>query len=816
MKRGEKFLLIIFVFIILLNLSLIRADSQNASGSEWWMYGKFLNHTASDGVSFPIIPMNYTTFATYSDPLYGNSIGGTPAVINGSVYIGNYAGIFYRLNASNISQKIDSFNDTSYNPGSNPEILSSPAVINGLVYFGGTGLDILFVLNATNLSQVINSTASASATSPVILANGFAYTHSSAGASVHQYNASNSVLIGNYGIPSWEGNSLDMPPTYSNGSIYTGSYNGGTPAFLQFNASNITQGPIGNFSYSLLQGWAGGSSDDAPLVWNNSIYFGTTYNSQNFTLGTFYELNATNVSNGSIATFNVGVGGSADNFYMPTLATDNKTNITYVYVSEAWTRTLYQLYATNLTQRANYTNGTGPGNGPYIYSETVANGFVYFGTNDGYMNQVNASNVSQLIGKVYIGANDAIAAPAYDNGFLYFGALNGLVYQLNATNLSSYLVNDTTPPQVTFNFPWNFTTYSGSFPVSISMNKNGYCNYSFNGGLSNYTLTPYAGAPSYLWYGNSPTIPDGIYTVTAYCVDSFGNINYNTTINVTMYTPPPTSGTGGLGAQGYNNYTANITTSGTTTSASAIIPNITSGTPVTVNINTGAIGVSQLTITTNKSISTANISIAATNRPSTADLEISANGSVYQAFNISTTGLNDSNIKNVTIRFQINISWFTLNHLDPTNTVLYRNTNTTPTSTNWTALPTTLISEDANYYYFIAISPGFSDYTIFSASLNCNNGNTRCFLNESQICTNQVWVLSQNCQLGCSDGLCITTSQEAAAFFQNAFTNIGLFASNNLGIGGAVFYFVMIIVTSGIVIAYITLINVIRKRPKRK
>jgi PGF-pre-PGF domain-containing protein len=272
---------------------------------------------------------------------------------------------------------------------------------------------------------------------------------------------------------------------------------------------------------------------------------------------------------------------------------------------------------------------------------------------------------------------------------------------------------------------------------------------------------------------------------------------------------PPSQG-------GYNNYTTNVTTSGNITTASASLSNITSGSPFTVNINTGSIGVSQLTITTNQSISNANISIAPANRPTRADLEIATNGSIYQSFNISTTGLNDSNIANVTIIFHINISWFIANNVDPANTALYRNTNTTPTSTNWTALPTTLISQDANYYYFLAISPGFSDYTIFSASLTCDNGNMRCFLNNSQICTNQVWVLSQNCQLGCSDGTCISTSQEAATFLQNAFTNIGLFASNNLGIGGAVFYFVMIVVTSGAVVAYITLVNVIRRRRQKR
>jgi hypothetical protein len=172
---------------------------------------------------------------------------------------------------------------------------------------------------------------------------------------------------------------------------------------------------------------------------------------------------------------------------------------------------------------------------------------------------------------------------------------------------------------------------------------------------------------------------------------------------------------------------------------------------------------------------------------------------------------------NVTIRFQVNISWFTANHLDPLNTKLYRNTNTTRRTTNWTALPTILLSQDSQYYYFLATSPGFSDYSVFATIFSCNTGEIRCFLNDSQVCSSEVWILSKNCQLGCNNdnGKCITTSDEAVAFFQNVFSNIGNFVSTTINLGGVLFYFAFIIIISGIIVAYITLINSIRRRQKK-
>ena len=448
---------------------------------------------------------------------------------------------------------------------------------------------------------------------------------------------------------------------------------------------------------------------------------------------------------------------------------------------------------------------------------------VYIGGNNGkfgYYNWVTNSSAS-LTATGPIGTSQ-ITALTYDpnNKLAYLGGYNPGYFGVynRATNVTQNLT--ATASWITPNAIRGLT-YSTQNNLVYMVGDNGiFGDYN----ITSNTTEDLRSTASWMFAQNTSafSLRRVVYDPTdnlVYFIGDYGIFGiYNRTANATLQavvTAVPAPQINSPAQQGYYNYTTNTSTSQGITTASVSIPSITAGTPFNININTGgAIGVNQLTITANQSITNANLSIAPANNPSKADLQISVNGTIYQSFNISTKGLNDSNIANVTIRFYVNISWFTANHVDPLSLRLYRNTNSTPTA-NWTALPTALIGKDSQYYYFIAVSPGFSDYTIFAAQLTCDNGDMRCFLNDSQICTSQVWVLSQNCQLGCSDGLCITTSSEAARFLQNAFTNIGLFASNNLGIGGAVFYFVMIIVTSGIVIAYITLVNVIRKRRKK-
>lgn len=447
---------------------------------------------------------------------------------------------------------------------------------------------------------------------------------------------------------------------------------------------------------------------------------------------------------------------------------------------------------------------------------------VYIGGNNGKFGYYNwATNTSGSLTATGPIGTSQITALTYDpnNKLAYLGGYNPGFFGVynRATNVTQNLTGTA-----------SWISPNAIRSLTYSTQNNLIYMVGDNGIFGDYNITSNVTEdlrPTALWMFTQNTSAFSLRRVTydstdnlIYLIGDYGIFGiYNRTANATLQAVVaaiPAPQINNILQQGYNSYTANTSTKGGITTASVSIPNINAGTPFNVNINTGgSIGVNQLTITTNKSISMGNLSIAPASNPSKADLRVSVNGTVYQSFNISTTGLNDSNIANVLIRFYVNISWFTTNHVDPLSLRLYRNTNTTQTA-NWTALPTALIAEDSQYYYFLAISPGFSAYSVFAAELICNDGTVRCFLNDSQICTSEVWVVSKNCQLGCNkdNGRCITTSDEAVTSFQNAFNAVGVFVSNNFNVGGVAYFFVFIIVISGIIVGYISLINAIRKK----
>lgn len=129
---------------------------------------------------------------------------------------------------------------------------------------------------------------------------------------------------------------------------------------------------------------------------------------------------------------------------------------------------------------------------------TIANGYVYLGTNSGNrVFQFNASNVSQLVAQ-YPTTGD-VGIPAVANGSIYVND-NSYLYQLNATNISSKIAS--------------YSAYSMSSPVIANgyVYVGGYHNlYQFNASnvsqkIANYSSNYYFGIPAvangYVYVGN--------------------------------------------------------------------------------------------------------------------------------------------------------------------------------------------------------------------------------------------------------------------------------------------------------------------------
>lgn len=80
-------------------------------------------------------------------------------------------------------------------------------------------------------------------------------------------------------------------------------------------------------------------------------------------------------------------------------------------------------------------------------------------------------------------------------------------------------------------------------------------------------------------------------------------------------------------------------------------------------------------------------------------------GVAYRYLNLTATNLTVAEVS-ATITFSVNRSWAENASVDPSSITLYRYDG------NWTALTTTCTGEDGDFFYFEAVSPGFSLFAI--------------------------------------------------------------------------------------------------------
>ncbi|MBU0457725.1 MAG: PQQ-binding-like beta-propeller repeat protein [Nanoarchaeota archaeon] len=437
-------LTIVSVLILLGLVGFVSAEnSESGNLSEWRMFGRYLNHTTWDGVAFPTISgLNNASYTA------GNDFFSSPAVANGSVYVGNYDNKLYQFNASNVSQLIASY--TAAN-----DVNSRPAVVNGYVYVGSSD-NKLYQLNASDVSQMIASYSTGTNmfifSSPAI-ANGYIYFGNSAILNTtgyfYQLNASNiSQQIANFS----PGDRIYSSPAVTSEYVYIGSDDDN---LYQLNASNVSQ-HIANYT-------TGSNIFGSPAVANGYVYIGSDDHK-------LYQLNASNVS--QLIAFYATGGNIAS---CPAVANG------YVYIGSNDNK-LYQLNASNVSQVvAFYTTG-----GSIRYSSpTVAGGSIYVGSYDFKLYQLNASNVSQLL--AYYTTGSLIAdSPAVADDYVYIGSNDNKFYQLNASDIS--LGFDTINPIVTLNSPSAGYYNDSSASENITFNCSATDTVGLNAGLANISL----------------------------------------------------------------------------------------------------------------------------------------------------------------------------------------------------------------------------------------------------------------------------------------------------------------------------------------
>lgn len=118
------------------------------------------------------------------------------------------------------------------------------------------------------------------------------------------------------------------------------------------------------------------------------------------------------------------------------------------------------------------------------------------------------------------------------------------------------------------------------------------------------------------------------------------------------------------------------------------------------------IGFKQINITVRNPAQTVTISVTKLDKqPATVVHTVS--GKVYKYIEIDTKNLEDEDLDEVKIQFQVNKSWISENNIDEATIALNRYH-----ANKWNKLSTQKVSEDSSYIYYEAETPGFTTFAI--------------------------------------------------------------------------------------------------------
>jgi parallel beta-helix repeat protein len=179
----------------------------------------------------------------------GSLVLSSPAVVNGVVYLGSYDDSVYALNATTGALV------WSYATGG--AVISSPAVVNGVVYVGSDDGNVYALDAATGALVWSYATGSLVLSSPAVV-NGVVYVGSDDG-NVYALDAATGALVWSYAT----GGGVYSSPAVADGVVYVGSYDDSVYAL------NATTGAL-VWSYA-----TGGGVYSSPAVADGVVYVGS-------------------------------------------------------------------------------------------------------------------------------------------------------------------------------------------------------------------------------------------------------------------------------------------------------------------------------------------------------------------------------------------------------------------------------------------------------------------------------------------------------------------------------------------------------------
>ncbi|HYK36730.1 PQQ-binding-like beta-propeller repeat protein [Alloacidobacterium sp.] len=418
-----------------------------------------------------------------------SNIQSSPAVVNGVVYFGSDDHNLYAVNASTGARL------WTYTTGG--FVNSSPAVVNGVVYFG-SGDDNVYALNASTGALLWKQANGGSGAFSPAVVNGVVYI--GCGQSLCALNASTGAELWTYtSIVSFVTALSASPPAVVNGVVYFGADDGYVYALNASTGAKLWSSLIANGVYS------------SPAVANGVVFISGSSSVEN----TLHALNA----NTGAQLWSSKVGPNEG-----TVAVANGV----VYVCSGFDGMAYALSASTGAKLWSFATG-----GPLENSSpAVANGVVYLAGGDSVY-ALNASTGAQLWRHAVDGVSGfLISSPTVVDGVVYIGAGasdpgQGYVYAFTPVSGSADLFlriqpSATTVHQgdlLTFAFPvWNLGPDVAEGEVLSNLQVPAgttfdYVRISGTPGLGTCTHPPYGGTGQIICHEGDGMAPNTTWTV---------------------------------------------------------------------------------------------------------------------------------------------------------------------------------------------------------------------------------------------------------------------------------------------------------------
>ncbi len=233
----------------------------------------------------------------------------------------------------------------------------------------------------------------------------------------------------------------------TNGTSVTGASFSNTSVVLTWNKTFLIEnGSSQNFWFNITASQPGTYNFTVTILDNNSVSNSTNINiTINDTTSPVITLNYPSDSSTEIST------SPTLNITVTDVDGDNMSVSFHEYIpQENWTMFHNDLSNSGYIANSYFENisiqfaNTSFGGFMISSGSAVANGYVYIGSYDYNIYQLNASNISQQIANYTTGGEIKSSTPAVANGYVYIGSYDDHVYQLNASNISQQIANYTT------------------------------------------------------------------------------------------------------------------------------------------------------------------------------------------------------------------------------------------------------------------------------------------------------------------------------------------------------------------------------------